>query len=634
VWGVLFLGLTIGLSAAASNPKDQLCFPTTAWFGGVIAPDVTKGYDPADPGWRGAFRYIFGNGTSTPSVIVQGIRDSTNSNLYIAVQVNHLMDWDQFSAVVLAFDPDGNNMHKQMLVISPIQAGVSQINLNPSGPQEVDFYHGFDTTTGWGSVSTVMNPGWAKIFTSYTTAGGATNEWLMAAKLPIDPTGNNGIAATGTFGFYVNVFTFPNEPPTDPPGSVPTVPFWWPTDAPAIGAVGCNDPNTCLFTQPNTLPSSDSWGTANINPTTACLGVSVGSQVGNIYTNHGMAVYQGANEPVISRNPGDQNIFSTYVQNTMVDINGTPVAAQGITATVKIYNFGLPPAYGLWIKPGNEPGGSPIAGDPTAAMNIPSSGAANSCASPMNNNSPACTISTGPWTLNAQERSDYDQPSARHQCVLVEIDSAPGNNTLILNNTATQNMNFEPASKVERVAEISAKGYPLPPGMTDQKFDIGVMTKSETVDARQSYFGTNAGNTKGGQISQLTWEAHGCRHTNTFLYFRRKKIELCESVGAFGFIVHHDSATPVDWNQTLTGSNLAKVRNNVYSIHIPKDGVAQVSTKIEAVEKGTGGTGGKCSKLGGSAIFAFPLGAVLFGAGLYWPRRRKRTPAEPKDEQS
>src|SRR5205807_3426154 len=131
---------------------------------------------------------------------------------------------------------------------------------------------------------------------------------------------------------------------------------------------------------------------------------------------------------------------------------------------------------------------------------------------------------------------------------------------------------------------ISAKGYPLPAGMTDQAFDLGVSTRSATLDSKGD--GRTAGG--GGIISQLTWEAHGCRHTNTFLSIRQKKIEICQSVGGFGYIVHHLGATAVkDWTQTLTGQNLVTLKNNVYSIHVPQNGVAQVSTTVVPIDEST-----------------------------------------------
>ncbi len=617
----ILIGLLACSQAGARNANDQLCLPTTVWYGGA-APDVTKGFVPTDPGWLGAFRYRFDNGTTTPDVVVEGVRDGSNSNLYIGVQVNNLMNFDPYSAVVIAVDPDGTNSNKQLLVISPIQAGASPTNLNPSTPTEVDYYRGWDPTTGWGSVSsTTTTPAWAQIFTNYASGGATAFQWNMAAKFAIDPTGNSGIAANTNFGLYFNVLPIPNEPPTAAPGTQPAVPFAWPRDAPALaGGAICDDPQACPFTLANTLPDASKWGNSTVNPTSACQGVSISSQVGNIYTNHGTAVYNGANEPVISRVPGDQNIFSAYVQNTMVDTGGNALVAKGIRATFKIANFGLP-SYASWAVPGSEAGGSPIAGDPTLGQDIPATG----CTLATNNNSPACTISTGAWTLNTQEIADYGQAVAQHQCVEVEIDAAPGSGALILSNTAAQNMNFEPGSSVQRVAEISAKGYPLAHGMSDQFFDLGVVSRSEVLHSKP-----DASVNRGGAVSQLTWEIHGCRHTNKFILIREKRIELCESVGSFGLIVHHAASNPVlGWIQDLTGgTNLEKVkgRDNLYRIHIVKDGVSQVSTHIVPIDTGI------CTKLRGGAMYLYPTGVVLIGAVLYWPRRKKRTPAGAEGE--
>jgi hypothetical protein len=620
IGSALFLALIIGLPAGARNANDQLCFPSTVWFG-AASPTVTQGYNPSDAGWTGAFQYVFGSGTSTPNAIVQGIRDSTNTNLYIAVQVNNLSNWDPDSAVVLAFDPDGTNAHMQMLVIYPIKSGVT--NTMPYAAQEVDFYHGFDPTNGWGSVGTATDPTWAQVYTNFSTGGGtATYQWNMAAQLAIDATGNNGIAAQttapATFGFYANVLAFPNEPLTDQPGSVPAVPYAWPTDAPVIGAVGCTNPATCIFTQPNTLPASSTWGNSTINPSTTCKGVSITSQVGNIYTNQGMAVYEGINEPVISTAPAAQNIFFAYVQNNMVDSSGNPAPAPGITGKFLISDYGIP-GPGDWIVPGTETGGNPIIGNGVAGpINIPATGcqnATNAANTPPNNT--ACVLNTGAWVLNSYEQGIY---AHSHHCVQVQIAaSSMGSNTNILNNTAAQNMNFESASSVERAAAISAKGYPLPAGMTDQAFDLGITTQSATLGSKRPDAVTTGGQ---GIISQLTWEVHGCRHTNTFLSIRQKRIEICQSVGGFGLIVHHAGSAPVNgWNQALTGSNLVKVKDNVYSIHVPQNGVAQVSTKIVPVEKGKGGLCG-ANKGAGAAMF-LSGGLILIGFAAYRSRKEE-----------
>ncbi len=598
--GSMLLILTLCLVASARNPNDQICFPNLAWYSLVNnnVPPVIDGNIAGDPGWNGAFRYVFGNGTTTPDVIVQGTRDATNSNIYISIQANNLMDWDQYTFVTLAFDPGGT---QQALVIRPIQAGVTAGG--SFAPAQVQYYHGPYPFTS-------QAPPWSPpvlIMTGFQ--GGSNYQWYMEAKLPIDKTGVNGvnIPTSGKFGFYVSVVRIVNELPISPPGSGPGAESDWPTDAPLLGCAGVSG----ISCQPAaTLPPPSSWGNGTIDPTLGCQGVSVGSQIGNIYTNHGTAPYGGVNEPVISLN--NPNIFSAYVQNTMVDTSGNPVTAQKISATFKIANFGIP-SYASWAIPGSEPGGSLIAGDPTPAQDIP----ASTCAGAANNFNPACTISTGQWTLNAQEVINYTANA--HQCVQVTIDSTPGSNTIILNNTALQNMNLATASTMQRAVEINAKGYPLPPNMTEQAFDLGLMTKSESVDSGSS----DAAKTKEGTTTQLTWEAHGCRHTNTFVIVLERKIELCQNVGGFGYVVRHQGTAPLSsWSHKLEGAGVKKLSDNVYRISVPKDGAATLTTAIEAVERPNPIV--NCCGKAKSPVTPFASFFGLLVIGLVTHRRSKR----------
>ncbi len=575
--GALLVGLALCLPAVARNPNDLLCFPSMQWYTLVNnnTPPVIDGNISGDPGWNGAFRYVFQNGTNTPDVIVQGVRDSGNTNLYISIQANNMMDWDPNNFVTLAFDP-GGGAPQQALVIQPVPAGASSSAAQP--PAQIKYYRGA-YPFGAQAMPWMTAP---MIMTGFATAGGSNYTWSMEARLPIDSTGMNGIDVplSGNFGFYLDVVRLINATPADPAGSGSGAESIWPTDAPGLS---CGSPSAC---EPAAaLPMPSTWGNGTIGATSGCQGVSITTQMGpqasNIYTNQGMSVTGYGTEPAISlTNP---NIFYAYVQNTMVNPTGNPVVATGITATFKIANFGLP-SPDSWIVPGTEPMGSPIANDPIAGVSVPSSGVANSCQSGSNNMLPACIIHTGAWSLNAYEQGIY---AGTHQCVQVTLDApGPGSNVLFLNNTATQNMNFGSASVMQRTAEISAKGYALPPGMTDQVFDIGVMTKIGTLESRSDATQTN------GVVSLLTWEAHGCRQTNNFVLVGKTKVQLCQNVGGFGYIVQHASATRItNWNQELTGPGLVKVKNNsnVYSVHVPQNGVVQVSTRIEPVEPGKGG---------------------------------------------
>jgi len=663
MYGLLDYGRTVGpalmlvpvlvFPAAAGNPNDKLCFPKIVWQGTgnntATAPDITKGYVPTDPGWNGAFTYVFAGGAATPDVIVQGTQDGASpNNLYLGVQVNNLQDWDGYSNLVLAFDPDGTDANKQLLVIQPLPTNAcipgggvtcppsTTPPIGPAGQASapgtiLDYYHGYSSTTGW--LNHVSSPAWAQVYTGFATGGGSSFQWSLAAKLPIDSTGNNGIAAKSgscgaggcTFGFYMNVFTFPNEPQGQPQGSVSAVQFAWPPDAPPIG---CAETLTCTFTQPGVLPVATSWGTASIDPTTACGGVSVTSQVGNIYTNNPDKLQLSLTGP---------NIFSAYVQNNMVDSTGKPLQAQGISATFSIANFGLG---NDWGHPGSLPGGSGIGNDPTnPPVAIPTSSAValTTCAS---QNNPAtavsnanCVLSTGAWTLNSTEQANYNTPGTLHQCIMVQLSSTPSStNTIILNSTAIQNMDFVPIAPMmmSRIAQISARGYALPVGKTDQVFDLGVLSRTQLIVQKANEVAQPAATTGGGgtqgQTSEYTWELHGCRHTNTFIYIREKKVELCQSVGGFGFITHAaPGTTGGQWGQSLTGTGLTKVRENVYSIHVPQNGVAQVTTTISAPGGTTTSSTGSCFHKGTSGAALILLGGVLLGGKMAYRKNTARS---------
>jgi hypothetical protein len=603
VGAVLLACLTLSVPANARNANDKVCFPNLQWYTLVNnnTPPVIDGNIAGDPGWNGAFRYVFGNGTNTPDVIVQGIRDSADANIYISVQANNLLDWDPFTFVTLTFDP-GGGAQQQALVIQPIPNGASSAAASP--PNSVKYYLG---SVPFGTQATPWSPA-PPIMTGFATSG--TNyQWYMEARFPIDSTGNNGIniPKTGTFGFYADVVRIVNETPTDPPGSGLGAESFWPVDA---SGLQCSGSPGVVCEPAAAIPAASTWGNGTIDPASACQGVSVTSQVGNIYTNHGVALTGYGVEPSISLSL--PNIFSAYVQNTSVNTSGTPVVAQGVNATFKIANFGLP-APDSWIVPGSEAGGSPIVGDnPAGPLNVD----ATACQGATNNNSAACTINTGAWSLNAAEQSAYNTPATLHQCIQVVLDATPGtgSNTFFINNTATQNMNFLPSGPgpMGRIAEISAKGYLLPTGMTDQLFDIGIMSRVETPRLR------DAATVVQGNASNFVLEAHGCRHTNNFVQILKQKIELCDNVGGFGFIAQATKTTTLSqWSQSLTGSGLTKVKDNVYSVHVPNNGVVQLTATVTALPGSI--TTGLCGKNSSSgATILLTVGIALIGVLLYW----------------
>src|SRR5260370_3678902 len=183
------------------------------------------------------------------------------------------------------------------------------------------------------------------------------------------------------------------------------------------------------------------------------------------------------------------------------------------------------------------------------------------------------------------------------------LDSTSGN-VDFTNNTAIQNMDFVHTSTFQRKAEISAKGYPPRPDNpdgshnSDQLFDLHLITTQEVLSPGDVASAGNpvdaqAGPVKGGErgrvTSRLTWIGHGWRPTGRFMTVDERKIEICDPVGGFGYVMQHIGTTAVKkWNTRLTGPNLEPVpgQADTYRLHIPQDGVATVTTQADPEEQG------------------------------------------------
>jgi len=163
-------------------------------------------------------------------------------------------------------------------------------------------------------------------------------------------------------------------------------------------------------------------------------------------------------------------------------------------------------------------------------------------------------------------------------------------------------MDFVDASRVLRRAEVSGQ---YPPRLNsdgsaapDQVFDLRISTRKEiltngqvkSTDAKALNRASPTASEKrgGGTVSRLIWVVEGCRHTGRYMTINEHKLELCDPVGKFGYVVQHKGITPVRaWNLAFTGTGLAKVpgANNLYRVHMPNDGVARLDTKFEPSEE-------------------------------------------------
>jgi hypothetical protein len=480
-----------------------------------MTPPNIDGTVVGDNGWTSSFRYVFQNGTMSPNVVVQGIKDA--NFIYLSFEVNADPSFDNADVIVLAFDPDGTAANQRRLHIFPVFTTGAGVGGNP---RLVQYWK--DSTT-WGGAPQALPAG---TDIKVTSAGAGPFAWNVEMKLPT-AAGGFGLPAT-PFGFYFNAMVFNTT-------GIVAERHWPPSpDGQDIG----------LFT--NNTPPANTWGTGDFSG--GCNGVWIGPS--DISTNQ-------TPTSKIATNAG--NIFSVLVHNNSTDSAGVAIPATQVDATYRIANFGLSSMWALVPAPGN----------PTTGMStIPASGTA--------------TLSTGTWNLTPAEVTLYSTTNAGHQCILVTLDS-PAANTTFVNKSAWLNMDFGPASVFQRPAEISGKGYEPPPnGASSYDFDLLVTTEEERFVPLNRPTVSAASN---GPTSQLTWIAHGYRHTGRFIVSFEKRYEIVEDVGAFGYIVQHAGAVKT-WRSELTGNGLERIpgHDNMYRIKVPRNGAVTVNTTIEAVE--------------------------------------------------
>jgi Outer membrane protein beta-barrel domain len=617
---LLFCTLAVHGQTPQSTSSSQLCFPRT-----TAPPDIAN---RTDASWANAFLYYMNTPSGTsPNVVLRGLRatDTTVSPpqdyIYLSIDAANLDsvlggDYQQ-TLVVLAFDPGdtsggaSDDSRVQRIHISPVR---SDATFNQSGaqfPAKVEYWaYGRNTGTNVyndpkaaafqnGTLGPTTSPSWLlnSFKVAYYRDGTNNYHWYLGMKIPVRSspnasstviTGNEmvQIPATGLFGFYVDVFPVKQ-------GAGGNHNFWpanWPL---AARPTACpTSSGNCTATAPVTSCTADCmtpapilWGKSPVSGT-ACGGISIGSQTNDIFTNNSpnskICIQAG-----VSGSGQDQftcsatpNIFSATVHNSMKIVTGTSTTGQTATnvqATFYITDWGITNSL-TPVGVSNNPTTPPVSvppGDSTPFV-------------------------TGSW-LPIPNADDFDptkstptHPTHPHQCVVVKLTAASGSNAVFLNDTAQRNMDFVNASRFSRNADISSKGYPprLKPDGTpeaDQLFDLRVTMHQEVLNAGALAPGNpvtaQSGEKRGRVVSQLTWEVDACRHTGLYMAVTTRKLELCEPVGSFGYVVRHAGNAPVrGWRVRLTGTALNPQVGNVYALHIPQEGVATVKTSIEPIE--------------------------------------------------
>ncbi|HEY0150549.1 MAG TPA: hypothetical protein VGB92_01045 [Longimicrobium sp.] len=528
------VGLAAGARpASATLPNFRMCFGDVINVPGPTSmqPPTINGIILNDFGWTRAARFVFQNGTPMVDGAMQGIKDA--SNLYLSFELRDDPTFDNADAIVLGFDPGGASTNRRMIRIFPVNNGDMPGTNQPVRSVEILSWNG----ASWSNP--VVDPAWLKDnmkVERISTMAGKT--WNVEMKIPLGPGANQlNLPAAGDFGFFFTMVAVS--------GNAVVAEHHWPTDPGSVLDIFANPPDV------------SQWGSGTRSGAT-CNGVSFDAL--DIFTNHLVTSKITLNAP---------NRFFVRLNNSSINGAGTPVAANNVSATFRIANFGLP---GPWA---NIPtaGGNPVTGNLPAGATV--------------------TLQTGLWSLSGAQQTDY--ANHPHQCILVELDS-PDPNTMFLNRSAWRNFDFGWASLFQRTAEVATAGYPRPRRGTNQRFRLRVVRAERTIDPQAARWDTTFPppesrqevQREGKHLSELTQVVKGCRLTGEFIELAKNRYERCQSVGAFGFGVRHWGNTPARWTFAMRGEGLAQPqRDGAYLLTVPHGKAATLNVSIEAQDNTT-----------------------------------------------
>lgn len=639
-------------------------------------------YFGPDIGWTRAARFnLFpfnaqnpnGNGFGVPKIgDLQLVRDT--NFVYVSYYIQD-PPANVDDTVVLVFSTDGNPAHDWRIEINPFDAAIPADNKGYV-PAQVHFWR---DSTKWnipaqarrdpGPAPWISDPGTLQINAANFQFSTFLGAWAIEIRIPwekkVENAGaNTGIffPASGSFQFYADVLQTADGALE---GNVAQSP--WPVTS------GIIPPQADLALEDNTPPSS-AWGTATFDDPsvhTACTSLSVGEN--DI----------GVLNQITPNPPGDTNILRfkfggspevlppdcTVLDNSnpagpanrlFANAHNSGPSAPHVKATFRFANWGIPPVdpnVRAWtLAGGTTPAGLvlPNNTNPTSEQTVP----------------PGGTFFLD-WQLTQRQSCVFakggNSPGNGHFCMAAALESRDGS-VRLLNTSARRNMNFVTTSAFSDIAEISGVGYKNAPGHTAQDLMVTVESivrhyrannentaycqvtgQQATTTTRQPTSGevvvppgpgevttTSGARTQDefsciparafpkGLTEAMIWVARGYRKTGNVLVIRKKKYELLDGIGGFGYVAGHNGAVS-DWKQGLSGRGMKKVAENLYKMQVPTDGVEIVSTHIESKEC----TNSFCCKIEGSGS-AFVLLAGIFLLGL-WVCRPVQNPR--RDEQ-
>jgi len=530
--------------------RDRLGLPQAGWVPGSTPRPVIDGVLEGDTGWAGAYRRTYDMGAGNPPVAFRASKEQAESSsqpyLFMAFEVQD-STFDEDDAVVLAFNPQrsgGIPALARRLVFYPFASGPAGGTVSP----EV-----WKDSSAWST-----DPGWSIDNLQAVSKANGTS-WVLEMRIPTRAGawgGTHWIDLANQFLFYFSVVQVAG-------GTATAAIYNWPKESEEISG------NIDTYAYP-----SAQWGVVD---------KADGALSNGVYLER--AHFGTRNDPISTILLSSPNTFFAEPEN-LTGRGGTSVTANDVTMSVRLANWGLPPAdFSLWERIITD-------ADPT---DIPAG---------------ATGVLEALWEVPDDKEEQYRQHP--HQCIHVELDSA-GDAVFAIRSIA-RNMDFVEGSSFRRKAEISGRGYGEPPaGERQHRFLIKISRQVRPVDpvGRKS-----AGGKPGRGSSELTWTADGFRETGRTIVIHDHRYQVVDAIGSFGYVVHHEGPV-ARWKDCLGGS-LKKLDKDLYAVKVAPETARLLRTVAWPLEYAwSTAAGAGLVKMLGSRAADYDQGYAGFAGGGY-----------------
>jgi hypothetical protein len=564
-----------------------------------------------DPRWRGAVSQVLNNGEAEFRALYKG------GNLYLS--------WQAKADGVLNV---GSNPDRVLLGIKQASGNPVVIDLRLNSTSQplnaasvVSFvaYQWNPGTLGWDNIP-ATTPGWINSTArAWTRLSGTNFSWAVQLVIPKNSTTglSGGLVLASSFQMWYALLV------VAPDGSVPE--YRWGTGAGTI-----RQSSGLLL-----LPKGNvTWGSVTLGASTCPANVALDPlQIGT----------DGADDNIqFTPTSAGSNSFINEFHARPTNVGTTVITKNSIEGRFFLANWGsqVPLSTSLWeeITPSTIPKNNDDINPPnTAQSTLPRNDIhfawkvpdADRCRFGDTSSSCANTLLKFP-----------------HQCMLVQLSSS-SSSLAFRNQSAYRNMQFKSLSRLSDIAGISVKGLaPIPDGRATRDVYLYVETRNlpakvapvtkstETIVVpgkdtmiivrRDTTFNLEWGAVRAAEGDTLivptkdtmvlpardnverltkvrsaaqtgrltsedvdalvpTYRVHAYHTTGDTLFIDGAKHAVLEPQTSFGYYVGHDGDI-IGWRHELKGANLIRLAPNFYRIAVPNNGVAIVTTTIEALE--------------------------------------------------